>query len=207
LAGAGVAITISSENVSLDLGGFTIRGNDAIGSYGIHVTGPPHYDITIANRVVRDFQFGLDTGNAWRSVIECVHASSNIRGFHLGNTTVLTACTARENADFGIYVPGTDSRVQDCAVVGNLNDGIAVQGSRNLIELNHALLNGLSGGEDIRDAGVVQNTQNTFRENVVTNLVLKSSGGAIVVDNVCYGAIQNPAGNLVAEPDHLNTGC
>jgi hypothetical protein len=201
VTGGQIAITINASNVSLDLGGFTVGGNDAVGSWGIYVAGVQS-DIRISNGTVKDFQFGLDAGDDTRVQIDGVNAVSNVRGFQIGHYQVLTDCHAMFNTETGIYVPGGESTIRDCTVIGNAGDGISLGPlTGNLVERSFVL----GSGASIRDTG----NFNTLGENVVGSIVLGNNGGAKVVDNVCISgaAIINPGGNTVGATDHANVAC
>lgn len=193
VTGAQAAITISASNVSVDLGGFTLDGDDAAGSYGVRVVGAVS-DIVVSNGTVRDFQFGLIAEDASRVKIDRVHAASNVRGFHLGDSQVLSNCTAINNTETGIYLPGDSSTVKDCESIDNGSDGIAVAGGLNVVIRNQSRRN---GNEDLRDAGTPF-TGTVMRENVVRNIILKVDGYAYVIDNTCVGAIADPGGNFLS---------
>lgn len=190
LIGSGVAIQINASDVSLDLGGFTVRGDDSLSSFGISIQAGQS-DATIRNGTIRDFQFGFESASADRINIHDLRAVSNVRGIQIGGRTLLADCAAIANSETGIYVPGSNSAVRDCMSVNNLSDGIAVAGNANLIEGNRSTGN---SNEDIRDTGTIFNT---FRGNVAGDIVLDLNGAALVVDNVCWGAISNPGGNQV----------
>ncbi len=202
VAGAVIALTISTSDVSLDLGGFTVRGNDAVGSYGIHITSG-RTGIHISNGTVRDFQFGLDAGIALYVHIDEVHAISNVRGIQLGARNVLTRCSATANTETGIYAPGSESVVRECSALWNSSDGIAVAGVNVLVERSYATSN---LNEDIRTTA----SATVIRENTTGDIILLQNGSARVLDNVCLSGgigIVNPAGNFVGPTDHANANC
>ena len=190
--GAVIVITIAASDVSLDLGGFTIRGNDAAGSWGIWVAGGGHGDITISNGTVRDFQFGLDTANGSRVRIDHIHATSNARGIQLGSNNVLSDCTSISNGETGIYAPGNEAVINNCVSSRNSGDGIAVAGDDVQVQRSTAINN---TGAQIRTIGDFTG----IRDNTVHgSLVLLQNGAAVVLDNTCvFGSISNPVGNEV----------
>src|SRR5262245_49070296 len=133
VTGAVIAITINASEVSLDLGGFTIDGNDIAGSYGIYVAGAQS-DITIENGTVKDFHFGVDFGDDLRVHVRQLSAVSNVRGFQVGYRSVMSDCSAIDNTETGIYIPAADTTIRDCVVHGNTGDGISIAASFNLVE-------------------------------------------------------------------------
>ena len=199
--GGQIAMTINASNVSLDLGGFTIGGNDAVGSYGIYIAGTQS-DIRITDGTVRDFQFGVDAGDDTRVQLDGVNAVSNVRGFQLGTNDLVTNCLAEANTETGIYIPGSGTTVRDCEVMVNSGDGISMAGSANLVEGSR--VDGQVTSIRVTQAGSV----NVIRGNLVSSMVLAQNGGAVVVDNVCWSsAISNATGNTTAAPDHTNVLC
>lgn len=196
--GGQIAMTINASNVSLDLAGFTIGGNDSVGSYGIYIAGTQS-DIRITDGTVRDFQFGVDAGDDTRVQVDGVNAVSNVRGFQLGNNNVLTNCLAEANTGTGVYIPASNTTVRSCAIMANSGDGISMAGANNLVEGSR--IDGQVTSIRVIQAG----SYNVIRGNLVSSMVLAQNGGAVVVDNVCWsGAISNAAGNTTAAPDHTN---
>jgi hypothetical protein len=176
VSGSVTAITITANNVSLDLGGFTIDGTDTAGSIGIATTST--FSVRIENGTVQDFQVGVSTLTADRSRIEDVHAVSNIRGIQIGARSVLADCLAQANTETGIVVLGARSVVRSCLVLENDLDGIAVLGTaghieRNQVDLDQVLVGPDAGGTVIRD--------NSLR------WVRVEDGSTYIIDNVCHG--------------------
>src|SRR5262245_46052345 len=56
VTGSTTVISIASDDITLDLGGFTLSGNDTAFSYGVHVEGA-YSGIVIRNGVFRDLGF------------------------------------------------------------------------------------------------------------------------------------------------------
>ncbi len=128
VTGAQTAITISASGVTLDLGGFTIDGDDNAGSLGISISDGGFENITIDNGVVSDFLIGLnvDAGNAVR--VDRVTASSNVVGMEVGPSSAVSNCIARRNTT-GISLLVGDvgfagSAVRDCQVSSNSSIGV-----------------------------------------------------------------------------------
>ena len=199
--GAQIAITIAADDVSLDLDGFTIDGDDTTGSWGIRFSGA-RQNVTVENGTVRDFHFGLDVTdfNSESIVLRGLNAVSNIRGFSLAVTRalVLTDCTANSNQETGIYLPGERSVIRNCSVINNQGDGISLAGAGNLVESNLVRDN---NGEDIN----VSNTFNVISGNDVGGITLANTNNK-VIDNACL-VLTGAAGNITAATSHQNVGC
>lgn len=119
---SGDAITISVNNVTLDLNGFTISSTDPGNSgRGIYLTGASgNVDVTILNGHIKGNvtnSGGTFSGNGFGSGIEYVSTPSNVQvsgvsvsgclynGIHLGNNnaTVIESCTARQIGGYGLW--------------------------------------------------------------------------------------------------------
>lgn len=199
VSGATNALTINANDVSLDLGGFTVSGTDTMGTYGVVISGIRR-GVHISNGTIKDFHLAIGAADDKYVTIDRVHAMSNIRGYELGAESVLTNCTARDNAESGIVVFDSGNRVSECTMVDNASDAITVFGVTNLIERNFAIGNAAA---HIIDTGDSPSKRNVFRENVVGNIVLKINGESYVDGNVCIGSLSNPTGNTIGS----NLGC
>lgn len=100
LSSEGTAITVSADDVTIDLCGFTLTGPGSGENYGISMS--LRKNIEIRNGTIRDF--GLD-GIRERFVESYNHRIIGIRSVN--------------NGRHGIYLPGNSDVVKDCAVIGN----------------------------------------------------------------------------------------
>lgn len=107
------AIGIFASDVTIDLNGFTINGDD-IGMNGIvHVAGLSD-NIVVRNGIVRDFLVAcIDLSNATNGRITDLHVYSSLGGISAGFGTVVAQCTARSCSEFGIRSQG-GCRIMDC---------------------------------------------------------------------------------------------
>ena len=101
LAGNPVGITIDSDHVTLDLGGFALTQNDDLliaFSQGVQVTGTSQ-NVTIRNGIVRgSFFHGIDCLAGSRVRIEDIHASNNGGdGIAVDDDSVVIDCTSSNN--------------------------------------------------------------------------------------------------------------
>jgi hypothetical protein len=208
VTGAVNAISISASNVSLDLGGFTVDGNDTGGTTGIIVTGS-FTDVHIENGTVRDFHVGVNVNGAQRARIERVNTVSNIRGMEIGTHSLVAGCMSSSNTESGIVILGDESVLRECAIVNNDADGVHVLGARNLIErmkIDRSLL----GQYDIRTS--VEGAATTIRDNDLEHIRIESTQNKIL-DNVCaYGGTIILVGVFVntipaTSAPHGNVGC
>lgn len=120
-------ITIDASHVTLDLNGFTVRGNLEVGSIdGIHINPERDY-ITIKNGTIRDFLHeGIDGFQSDGCVAEDVRVLNNgSHGMYFQQYARIKDCIAINNKGNGIYVV-LNTIVTGCMTVGNgtnLNDG------------------------------------------------------------------------------------
>lgn len=122
VTGPQTAITISTSDVTLDLGGFTIAGDDNSGSIGVSVSGA-FKNIAIRNGVVRDFLIGFNVDAANYVQLIDVTADSNLVGVELGLLSIISGCVVSDNTT-GISVLLDHSAIQDCMVVENTGRGV-----------------------------------------------------------------------------------
>jgi parallel beta-helix repeat protein len=149
-------IEIASDNVTLDLMGFTIAGNGGAGTIdGVHAELPALAQrSTIVNGVIRDFpgdgigceQFGamlvdrvkvvscLGNGIAVNSgsvVTNCICGGCGNVGFGTSNGVTLINCVAGECGSHGFQV-GTSSIIKGCISSGNTGAGFATGSTTGL---------------------------------------------------------------------------
>ncbi len=118
-------IEVTTNNVTLDLNGFTVYGNVEVGSLdGIQVTGN-RTNVTVRNGVVRDFfGHGVDLTSVTNFLVEGVLAVNNIGdGIRAGHNGVVDRCTATNNGDHGIFT-GNSVVVSRSTATSNGEDGI-----------------------------------------------------------------------------------
>ncbi|MBU0677171.1 MAG: hypothetical protein KJ626_03565 [Verrucomicrobia bacterium] len=141
-------ITISANDVSLDLNGFTLTGGAGTLD-GIRVSGS-RTNIVVRNGIVRDWgQDGLDTASAYNSIVTDVKACGNGQnGIVAGTAALIANCTAKENTAVGIQT-GAGSLISDCFARSNVSHGV-VSGNDTSISDTTARENagyGINAGE------------------------------------------------------------
>ena len=148
-------ITIRTNNVTLDLMGFTLSGDRGASDIGIWVDGDPsavRSGVCIRNGTVSAFDYGVQIENARGCRLEDVVCTTNktygiylradSSGFCKGN--VLRRCVAAENG-YGIVLSGTSSgqcegnRLIDCTVERNGVYGILLNGNNGGCSFNEIL--------------------------------------------------------------------
>lgn len=125
-------ITISADDVTLDLNGFALVGVPGSRD-GVSVPAT-QVNLTIRNGTVRNWgEDGIDAFNANNSTLEGCHASNN-RGYGLrvGNGSAVTNCTSRSNGGNGFNV-GEGSTISYCTSTLNIGSGFELGGLTTII--------------------------------------------------------------------------
>jgi copper-binding protein NosD len=216
-SGSTAGITISADNVTLDLNGFALVGGGSGSVAGINVPFAQK-NILIRNGTVRGWtNGGVNAANVTNSVIQglrlsnntatstfsnvaalsvgsgstvkdCVVAqNTNCHGISVGNACLVSGCVARANS-LGVGIRAVDS----CYVVGNISDsngtGIAV-GSGNRIDSNSCTSN--------VSAGVL------VPSGATNNLVIRNSARS---NNPNYNIASGNRYGTIADQTPGNTG-
>lgn len=138
LAGASAGgITVSADNVMLDLNGFTLGGGVGNGIWASDV----HKNFVVRNGIINGWSgTGILCPLSSQVRMENLTITSNTTGVALGPLATLRACAIRFNSANGLSAADR-STVEDCHVTGNSGSGIAV-GTNSSIKNCVACLNG-----------------------------------------------------------------
>lgn len=121
--GATNGITIRADNVTLDLGGFTLAG---VGQFHAGIAlGPRQVNVTIMNGVIRNCGAqGIEASGLRGGIVRDMHLIANSSGMQVGaivgagsgleSASVVERCTAVSNTIAGILV-GIGCQVRSCA--------------------------------------------------------------------------------------------
>ena len=165
----GDGLVIGADGITVDLGGFTVSGEDVIGTVGILVHG--FQDVIIINGTVRGFHIGViietnpSTLRTASATVSNIHATENLNiGFLttsepgiLPSTSTLTNNIASYNGDAGIYFnKGTFTASRNIAR-DNGAHGIVAHGSAGTLDRDQAFNNAFDGVTvvDFDDAGAI----------------------------------------------------
>lgn len=134
-------ITVSADNVTLDLAGFTLTG--VAGSLnGIQVAAA-RINVSVLNGAIRGWgASGADLGNASNgraNGLVCVGNGGD--GLVLGSNFYVSECSLNGNAGHGLHVIGNMGRVERCQAISNSLSGFRVEGTGNLVVQNSAANN------------------------------------------------------------------
>ena len=212
-SGAAGAIVILTNNVALDLNGFTLAGNGS--NYGIYVN-QSWTNITVRNGILQNWNVALYAALADNCQFEHLFISHNAGGVAGGTTTLVSDCTASGNGQDGIQV-SEGCKIVNCISRLNGGSGITTGAGASVIgcvaELN--ALNGINMDHGlVKDCVARQNTNNgisAFSYCVVLNNncpnnkiagIISGQGGHRIEGNTVeangFGINCNPStGNLI----------
>ena len=152
-------VIINSDDVTLDLNGFTLSGDGGSSDSGVEV-GTSLTDgqqrVVIRNGIVRNFGVGVNIEPVSSAVVvEGIMADSSRVGIVLSGTATAVAhnciirnCLVVSNSIAGVQLGGSSvnqfgrSIISDCQVIGNAGAGFQIAGTNNLIIRNLASGNG-----------------------------------------------------------------
>ena len=181
LSASGHGLTITSDDVTVDLGGFSIVGSGGASNMGIYISGDvesPRSGICIKDGVIRGFGYGILGQSVGRSnfsrlyVVDQVNRGIELSGICSGNH--ISACTI-DDCLGGISFDGTAGG----ACSGN-------QISSTVISFGHngVMLEGTCVGNTIRDCTICQNS---FKGLVLSGSYSGNCSGNIVQDSSVCG--------------------
>ena len=201
------AIMIDADDVSIDLGGFTLSGDDTIGSAGLFVQAS-RQRISISNGTVRDFAAGVWSSLAKMVRIDNVVAYSNTSvGFLLGEDAVLEQCAAAWNGSVGVSAVGSRVVVRECEIVANgvygvqgVTEAPALLIERSSIKSNNTLQNPSGGGIGLFSAQRATIRDNDFGFNSYYDIYISGGNDNVIIRNVldCISAIFDSGVNTYA---------
>ena len=134
LSTTGNGITVETDNVTIDLMGFSITGDGATG-LGIHISG--RSNVEIRNGTVRNFGSGIysvATGDNCRIInIRALNNAAN--GIKLvGRNHLVEKCNASGNGTRGIWAYGYYYMLKGNVCSGNSSSGIDCTAGGNLLD-------------------------------------------------------------------------
>jgi len=154
-AGNPYGIFIASDNVTVDLNGFTVQGGSG-SSVGVYISGS-HTNIVIRNGIITGWGInGVDWTHPsfppQNVVLEHLTVSLNGQsGINTANGYVVSDCSIQNNGGAGIALLGNGSLIIGNTLAGNnsangaSSGGIVVEGLNNRIEGNHVTGSGSAG--------------------------------------------------------------
>jgi parallel beta-helix repeat protein len=187
------AITIESDDVTIDLMGYTLKGPDSGTKSGIYMD--RRSNVEILNGTIRDFYYGIyeenSLGGSKSHRIINVRAVSNLwTGIRLkGTGNLVKDCTVATNGASGIYI-WTGGTVTGNTAYDNSMSGIWT-GKCSTVTNNMAYFNGNDGIYAYYGSTVIGNTS---RSNDSDGIY--AYNGCTVIGNTVY---QNDCNGIYAE--------
>jgi hypothetical protein len=190
--GAGaIGISITANEVSLDLNGFTLDGLDTSG-VGI---------LSLQTRVrvhggsVRRFGIGMSLQGTQPIVEDVLVTNFGAVGVVIGSNGVVADCFVRGGSEFGVLL-GSSSVMRRCTI-GGVPTGVEL-GVRSLVEDSVVFDSGTTGARVLGDDAVVRDS--TFLGGAQD--VRVHTTGAVIIDNVirCATGIVNVFGTSYWAP-------
>jgi hypothetical protein len=164
-------ILITTNNVTLDLNGFSILG--VPGGYGgISVPQGPYYYLAVRNGTISGWAGSGISSYIRNSTFENLNISGNLNGIVCLDNTVIQNCNISSNAIGGITVSGNGCTILDNVCNGNNstnginNASIYLNSANNRVEGNHICGSGVAGS-GIFVIGVGGATNNIIVRNSV----------------------------------------
>jgi hypothetical protein len=175
----GSGVVVGAAGITIDLTGFTLRGDRSSGHYGIDDQGG--FDgVTVENGVLRGFAYGvLAADDADKVTLSNLAISGNVvAGIRIGgDSAMLRSSTVSANSFDGVEIEGTSSRIDASTVSGNGSNGITVAGASASVRASTASGNGASGMFVSGDGSAVKSA--TASGNGSNGILLQGSSPTI----------------------------
>jgi parallel beta-helix repeat protein len=165
-------ITVNTNDVTVDLRGFTLSGEGGVGNLGISIN--QHNRVTVRHGTVKNFgQGAFITAPATNTLIEDVFAEGCVSGGFLlhGNDGIVRRCRASGNQVGFNLVNGVRNVVEDCEAMDNTQTGFLIGGTNNLIIRNLA-----GGNPDVDYSISLSNHVGTIVMPALTTGTVSSGG-------------------------------
>jgi hypothetical protein len=127
-------VVVGAPGITIDLKGFTIRGDGGASDYGIDDSGG-HDRVTVKNGTIRGFGDGVHAENAdGFSVMNVVASGNAVWGILVfGDKASIAGSIASANGNYGIGAVGTSVSIKSSIALGNTFIGVSVQGDSSRV--------------------------------------------------------------------------
>lgn len=173
-------IVVGADDVSIDLGGFTLTGISS-GS-AVHADGVIRNGLRVWHGNLRGWSSGVNAAIAQRSACADLTVAVSSNGIYLGNYSTVRQCRVQnQNGNLGIAT-GDHSVVAECVAAGDPGSGIGIAGgSDSVIENCSATGNGIgiSAGSG----------------SIIRSCTAQNNGSGISTGNECAVRDSNASGN------------
>jgi hypothetical protein len=134
LSTTGSGITVNTNNVTIDLMGFSVTGNSSPGGIGIDISG--RSNVEIRNGTVRSFGQGIYSVMTAKNcrIINMRAISNTGTGIKLlGDNHLVQNCHAANNNGYGIWMSGGGTVITGNVINGNGSNGLQCTAGGNLM--------------------------------------------------------------------------
>jgi len=158
-AGTDTGISIASNNVSIDLNGYTLLGDGTTSNSAIYTTAS-FSNINVFNGIIDNWgSHGINLQNSSEiNISNIIVTQSSSSGMLLGSNAKVAYCTANDNGADGI-ASSTNAIISNCITSENNADGIDV-GNQSVIALCNSFQNGDNGLETSSNCTVSNSISN-----------------------------------------------
>jgi large repetitive protein len=165
---SGAGVVVGASGITIDLKGFTIRGDRDPSDYGIDDSGG--YDgVSVKNGVLRNFAVGIGGFSGANGLkITSVVATGNTFGgvAVIGDSISVASSILAGNGSYGLDVGGNGVSIVGSNASGNAADGLIVAGDSASIRSSIVAGNGDRGVILVGDSDSVKSTTLTGNGNV-----------------------------------------
>jgi hypothetical protein len=210
--GGSLGITVASDDVTLDLRGFTLSGALGYGT-GVVVTTTVK-NLVIRNGTIRGWDYPVLATNASNSHYENLQVYfSATQGMTVGDNSVVEGCTFEWNAAYGLSA-GQGCVVSKCTFKGNAGLGLNI-GAGGLVKDCSVVQNASDGiragpGSSVLDSVVTSNPGTGLvaaDRCTIKNCTLASNGLGLVAGNACSVVDCNVSRSVSGLGISVGTGC
>jgi parallel beta-helix repeat protein len=203
-SGGTAGIVITSDDVTIDLNGFSLVGGGSGSVAGIDVVSAIHQNQCVRNGTVRGWtKGGVRLINSRNCRLEKLLVSDNTgdAGISVSQYSIIADCAAYNNATYGIYLAGTSNVVTHCVSSGNetgfwandhavfsdctatLNKGVGISADRSVI-----VRCTVAGNQGIGISGISVFSSSTVKDCTVTENKgdgIHAGAGNLIEGNNC----------------------
>jgi parallel beta-helix repeat protein len=121
-------ISVTANNVTIDMNGFSIAGSGSTSGLVNGVSASGLADVTVENGTITGMGLAIALGNS--GIVRNVHADANGFGIDVGDNSVVEGCTTNNSTtDYGIACGGSGCAISGSTANGNADEGIFCSGS------------------------------------------------------------------------------
>ena len=187
-----IGIHITADDVTLDLGGFTITGVDPLEQNAINVDGARAH---ISNGTLRNAVGVEAAGSVGLRISGVAVYDSAYSAFRVGPGTLIEDCIVSGNGEYGLYLQasfpgGSRVTIRRCVIRNNGLAGVHMAQSANGVLIEDSVIKGNNTSASVTSAGIVINDAddttvrgNDMAFNGVADIYVLGDNN-VIVDNI-----------------------